>query len=62
MRMVRIPESFQGSATNEHTGKLVVSLFMRYKVTSYIEVVAGELWCRRLSAQVYNACEDFLQL
>ena len=46
---------------NEHIKKLVVSLFMRYKVTSYVEVVAGELWCR-LSAQVYNTHEDFLQL
>ena len=53
MRMVRIPETLQKPATNEHTRKLVVSLFMRYKVTSYVDVVAGELWCR-LSAQVYN--------
>ena len=49
MRMVRIPESLQGSATNEHTRKLVVSLFMRYKKTSYVDVVAGELWCREHS-------------
>ena len=61
MRMVRLPESLQGPATNEYIRKLVVSLFMQYKVTSCVDAVAGELWCR-LSAQVYNAREDFLQL
>ena len=61
MRMVRVPESLQGPKTRKHCLRIVETLFLQSKVTSCVDVVAGELWCR-LSAQVYNTREDFLQL
>ena len=61
MRMVRIPESLQGPKTAKHGKMIAVTLFLQFKVTSCVEIVVGELWCR-LSAQVYNTHEDFLQL
>lgn len=63
MAVVRVPSELSAAygATPEGANKMISDIFNKYKVIACFVSVQASLWCR-VSAQVYNVKEDYMQL
>ena len=62
MMAIRLPDALQQpGATRETARRLQSELMQRYQVAVAINAIDGALWAR-ISAQVYNAPEDYDRL
>jgi len=63
MAVIRIPSEMSAAygATCEGADKMISDVYNKYKVVAAFVSVQASLWCR-VSAQVYNVKEDYMQL
>ena len=63
MAVIRLPSELSAAygATHEGSQKLMTDVYSKYKVVACFVNVQASLWCR-VSAQVYNVKEDYMQL
>ena len=63
MAVIRLPAELSAAygATKEGGEQMITDVYHKYNVVASFVSVQASLWCR-VSAQVYNAKEDYLQL
>ena len=63
MAIIRLPNELSAAygATHEGGNRMITDFYNKYKIVACFVSVQASLWCR-VSAQVYNVKEDYMEL